>query len=162
MNKNASAPLVIGGISVGAIILLLFRFWATNLVIDALEPEFEKVLNQLNEKVVCIPEASSQNHEICINNLGEVIINGNLEKPISISTDSGDFCNINSGQYNYDNICILNNLNKASQIYVDGMQAQKTIIEAAKIAGYINNLQNLKRPIKTGVWLWKKVRYIPI
>ncbi len=64
MNKNASAPLVIGGVSVGAIILVLFRLWAMGLIFDAMEPELEKALNQLNEKVVCIPEASSQNHEI--------------------------------------------------------------------------------------------------
>lgn len=156
--------LTIGGIT--TLIILVFRLYTIayvgEVILEQIEPEFEKALNQLNEQIVCIPEASSQDHDICINNLGEVIVNGNLAKSISISTDAGDFCNINSGVYTYNNVCTLNNLNKANQVYINGLQAQKTIIEITKITGYINNLQNLKKPIKTGFWIWKRIKYIPI
>lgn len=156
--------LTIGGIT--TLVIFLVRFFALayvgEVISEQVEPELEKAFNQLNEKVICIPEASSKNHEICINNLGEVIINGNLEKSISISTNNGDFCYIRPGQYNYNNLCKLNNLNKATQIYVEDMQTQKTIIETTKIVSYINNLQNLKKPIKTGFWIFKKIKYIPI
>ena len=162
MNNKASAPLVIGGISVGAIIFLLFRLWATGLVIDALEPEFEKALSQLNDDIVCIPEASSQGVEICISNIGDVIVDGKFDKLITISTDYNEICNINSGAYEYKTICTLKNIDKAKNVYLDGLQTQRTIIEATKIIGYINTLQNLRKPITTGFWFLKKVKYIPI
>lgn len=165
-SKKGVAPLVIGGISVGAIIYFIFQLWATGLVIDALgeslEPELERVLNQLNEKIICLPEASSENHEICINNLGNVLVNGDLPHSIEISTDSGDFCNIDQGKYDYNIVCTLSNINKAKQIYIEGLEDQKKVIAATQIAGYATNLQNLKKPIKSGFLFFKKTRYIPI
>lgn len=91
-DKKGTAPLVIGGISVGAIIYVIFQLWATGLVIDAMseafEPELEKALNQLDQQIVCLPEISSENYEICINNLGKVLIDGDLEQSLQISTGS--------------------------------------------------------------------------
>jgi len=162
MNKGGYARLVIGGISIGAIILLAFRLWATGLVIDKMEPELEKALNQLDEKIVCIPEASSPNHEVCIGGLREIIVNGNIEKSLIIKTDSGDFCNINAGHYEHITLCTLKNLEKAKQIYIEGSDFNKKVIETTQIISYINNLQNLKKPIKTGFLIFRKIKYIPI
>ena len=45
--------LVIFGIPIGALIILGFQIWATGLVIDAIEPELEGLLMQLNDKMIC-------------------------------------------------------------------------------------------------------------
>lgn len=144
------------------IIRLSMISYVGDVISEQIEPELEKVLNQLNDKIICIPEASSQGVEICINNVGKVIVNGNFEKLITISTDFNDFCNIKSGSYDYQTICILKNINKANKIYLEGLETKKTIIESTKILGYINTLQNLRKPISNGFWIFKKIRYFPI
>ncbi|MEK6855948.1 MAG: hypothetical protein AABX66_02195 [Nanoarchaeota archaeon] len=116
INKKASAPLVIGGISVGAIILLLFRLWATGLVINALEPELEKALNSLGENVVCPPEFSNKDYQFCISGKGDVILNGETEGIITIYLDSNKgFCTIKSGSYDHKKICVLDKINEANE-----------------------------------------------
>jgi hypothetical protein len=161
MNKNASAPLVIGGVSIGAIILLLFRLWATGLVIDAIEPEFEKALDSLGENVVCPPDFNSQLYDVCFNGKGNVIVTGKVSKSFSIETDSGDKLVVNPGDYDGSIVGTINNLEKASSLLITGQNIGSVSLSSLQLIKYSEDLLYLKKPLKTGFLIFKKIKYIP-
>jgi hypothetical protein len=161
MNKKAVAPLVIYGIPVGAIIYLSFELWTITVISDAMIPEIDKALASLDDKIVCPPELDKTTYEICMSSVGEILINGTIRDQLSLNTDVGEACNIQEGKYDYNIVCKFNNIGKAKTItlYENGL---KITIGSEKIVYYSSELAALRKPIKTGLLFWKKVRYIPI
>ena len=162
INKKGVAPLVIGGVSVGAIIYLIFQAWAGSLIFNALEPELDKMLNELGEKAICPPEFKSENYDICFNGKGEVILTGNVLEGFSIETDSGNSIYISPGKYDSSIRGNINNLNKANKLILTGKTIQTTSISSLQLIKYSKEISSLRKPIKTGILFWKKVKYLPI
>jgi len=162
INKKGAAPLIIGGVSVGAIIYLIFQIWAGSLIINALEPELNKMLDDLNEKAICPPEFNSESYGVCFNGKGEVILTGNVIEGFSIETDSGDSLYVSSGKYDSSIIGNLNELNKANKLILTGKSIQTSSISSLQLIKYSKDISYLRKPIKTGILFWKKIKYIPL
>jgi len=160
MNKRGN-PLVIAGIPVGAIMGIIFYFFVWNQIATALEPEIEKALAQLDDKIVCPPELGKEGYEICLDAKGNVLVNGTIRNQLSLSTDLSENCNINEGKYEFGIACKFDKLGTAKTItlYEKGI---KITIGSEKILYYSSSLGALRKPLSNGLKFWKAVKYIPL
>jgi len=160
-NKKAVAPIIIFGIPVGVIIAIIFEIWVTGLVMDAMQPELDKALTHLDDKIVCPQELNGESYEICINSVGNILINGTIRDTLSLNTDMGEACNIKEGRYNYNIVCKFENFGQTKTItlYEKGL---KFTVGSEKIIYASSSLAALRKPIKTGIWIFKKIKYLPI
>jgi len=146
MNKKGVAPLVIGGISVGAIIYFLFQIWATGMVIGALEPALTEAMINLEGNMICPDEFSKEEYEICFGAKGEVVVNGLIKKEISLKLDEGtEICSIKIGEYDNSQICTINDIWRGNKIYATGIGLfNKKTLKISKLVSYAKTGQYLK------------------
>lgn len=146
MNKKGRARIIIFGMSLTALIYLGFQMWATGLVIDAISPELENALRQLDDKMICPPELSTSDYTICMGKNGEVIVNGLIKKDLMLQLDAtADVCSIKSGNYNFEQLCVLANLWKAEKVYIAGAGIfSKKTIKMSKIISYTQSGKYLR------------------
>ena len=146
MNNKGYAKLVLFGIPVGALIILGFQMWATGLVIDAISPELENMLRQLDDKMICPPELSTSDYSVCLGKNGEVVVNGILNKDLAIQLDENqNICSIKAGVYNSEQLCVLNDIWRAEKMYVAGMGFfNKKTIQVSKLISYTKSGQYLR------------------
>lgn len=154
MNKKGLGRFVIGGISIGALIYFIFQFLVTGLVIDTVTTGLTEALINLEGNMICPPELSEEEFNICFSSNGEVIVNGSLKKNLELKL-SEKICSIPSGEYENVNVCILENFWQSERLYISGLGfwGSKTlkisrIISYAKAGDYLRIL--------------KFIRYIPI
>jgi hypothetical protein len=160
MNKKGNA-LIIAGIPVGVIILIIFEIWTWNQIATALEPEMEKAISQLDDKIVCPPELGKEGYELCLDAKGNVLINGIIKNQLSLSTDLSENCNIKEGRYNYDIVCKFDKLGNTKTITLND-KGIKFAIGSEKILYYSSTLGALRKPLSNGLKFWKAVKYIPV
>lgn len=160
MNKRGN-PLIIAGIPVGAIIGFIFYFFVWNQIATALEPEMEKALAQLDDKIVCPPELGKEGYELCLDAKGNVLVNGIIKDKLSLSTDLSENCNIGQGEYNYNIVCKFDNLGNTKTITLSE-KGLKFTIGSEKILYYSSSLGALRKPLSNGLKFWKLVKYIPV
>ncbi len=137
---------IIGGI--------LFTILVWTLIFNAVEPEITGALIKLEGNMICPPELSEENFDICFSSNGEVIVNGNLKKEIILELEE-NVCKIPIGDYENVNICNFENLWSSQKLYITGMGLFKKtlstnkIISYAKTGEYIKLLRIVKKlPIK--------------
>jgi hypothetical protein len=146
--------LLIFGIPVAVIITFLFQMWATGLIIDTIGPELEDTLNQLDDKMICPPELSTRDYSICIGKKGEVIVNGNINSPLSINLGDSISCSIPLGKYDNNQLCTLNGLWKSEKLYIIGIGLfNKKTVQITKLLSYTKSGSYLK--------ILKLIKYIP-
>jgi hypothetical protein len=148
MNKRGhAAKIAIFGIPVAALIYFGFQMWATGLVIDAISPELENALRQLDDNVICPPELSNSDYTICIGKNGEIIVNGLIKRDLTLQLDSPqDICSIKSSTYNFEQLCTLENIWKAEKLFLAGVGLFKTTktIQMSKIISYTKSGKYLR------------------
>ncbi len=148
MNKKGYAAII------GIIVSLIFGFVVYGLIFDAIEPEITGALIKLEGNMICPPELSQGDFNICFSAEGEVIANGNFEKDIQIEVN-GQICPIISGKYESVNVCKLEKLWEAEKMYVGGMGILGTT-KTVKISTMISYMKSGKY-----IRLLKFVKYIP-
>lgn len=156
MKKKGHAKIVIFGISLSALIYFGFQFFATGLIIDAISPELENALKQLDDKMICPPELSDSNYKLCIGKNGEIIVDGFVKKDLTLQLDNPqDICSIKSDNYNFEQLCVLNNIWKSEEISLIGaglFKSTKTI-QMSKIISYTKSGKYIRA--------LKLIKYLP-
>lgn len=150
MYRKGHAKLVIGGLSISALIYLIFQFGVGWIIFDAVEPELTGALIRLEGNMICPPELSDGNFEVCFSHEGGVIVDGNLEKEIILEIEE-EICNIPSGSYSKVNVCTLVDFWQGKKLYITGIGLLNkktikisTIISYAKAGKYIQLLRFAK------------------
>jgi len=149
-------------VNIKAIGGIIFTIFVWIMIANAIEPEIDKILDNLGEKAICPPEFKSQDYEVCFNGNGDVILTGNVVDSLSIETDSNDYLYVSSGNYDSSIIGNFYNLNKANKLFITGKSIQTSSINSLQLIKYSKEIIYLKKPLKTGFLFWKKVKYIPI
>lgn len=137
--------------------MFIFEFWATGLVIDAMEPALTEILLKLDEnQIICPEEFSTTNYNICFGINGGVVVNGNFNKDFEMNLDGNQACIIKKGNYANVNICEFNNLWSSKKIFLSsgaifgnkGIKISK-LISYVKAGKYIKLVKFIKKfPIK--------------
>lgn len=156
MNKKGYAKIAIFGIPIAVIAIFLFRMWATGLVIDAISPELENTLRQLDDKMICPPELSSSDYSMCIGKNGEIIVDGFVKRDLTLQLDNTqDICLIKSSNYNSEQLCVLGNIWKVEKISVIGVGLFKTTdtVKVSKIISYTKSGKYIRA--------LKLIKYLP-
>jgi hypothetical protein len=133
----------------------LFSILVFTLIFNAIEPELTGALIKLEGKMICPPELTEGNFKICFSHDGEVVVDGDLEKEVTLKIEE-ELCSILPGKYNHVNICTFNDFWNQEKLYITGVSFlnNKTlkiskIIGYAKMGKYIQLLRIAKRiPIK--------------
>jgi len=141
-----------GNIAIGAIVMFLIGAVIWTIAFNEVEPLIEEVLLELDNSVVCPPEFSSEDYNICISAKGEIILNGILNEDLELKTEGNDFCTIQKGAYNNQQICILKDLHETKNLYLTGMSVSK-ITTGKKLLSYTKSGKYIK--------MLKFVKYIP-
>jgi len=132
-------------ITLSAIVLVLFQMWVVGLMFNAIEPEIEKMLLELNDNALCPPELNSSNYQICFGKQGEVFVEGIIKKAITIEPDEGIPCYINEGKYNGEKICTIDDFWKTDKLYIKGLgMFNKKTIKIATLLSYTKSGRYIK------------------
>ena len=145
-----------------AVVGILFTMLAWSMVANALEPEIDRVLDSLGKNAICPPEFQNEGVEVCLNGNGDVILSGYVKEGFSLETDSQDYFYIASGNYDSSIIGKLDNLKKVNKIIINGKGTQAVMLNSLQLVKYSKEIAYLRKPIKQGFFLWKKIKYIPI
>lgn len=113
-------------IAIGSILTIIVTFLLWQIVFNEVEPLIEDALIQLDNSMVCPPEFSTSDYEICISPKGEIIANGFLNEDLDLKLDSSnEICMIKNGNYENEQICVLKDLHEAKNLYLTGMSISK-------------------------------------
>ncbi len=156
---------IIGGISITALIVFLFQMWVADQVIDATLPAVENALAQLDDLIVCPPEFTMENYEVCVSGEGDVIANGVIHEILTLNLDSeirNEVCSMYAGQYYDKKICRFTSLGDLGTftLILKGTSVSKSL-SSKSIESYIASNKFVKIPVKQWKGLVKVIKYIP-
>jgi len=147
-NKKAVAHLAIG-----SFLTLIFYLIVWQIVFEEVEPLIEEALLELDDSMVCPPEFSSADYEICISPKGEIVVNGILNEDLDLKLDSSnEICIIKKGNYENEQTCMMKDLQEAKNLYLTGMSFSK-VTNGKKLLSYTKSGKYLR--------LLKFVKYLP-
>ncbi len=166
MNKQAAAQLVMFGIPVTVLIIAGFRLWALNEVVEAVQPDLEKALLELDDSVVCPPEFSTAEAQVCISGKGEVVVHGNITDSTTFDLQAEDTtrrCIINVGEYEDEVKCQFSGLHELEDfnLLVRDSTGVSAVVNSANIQRYIFSNKYIKIPVKQWRWFWRVTKYVP-
>lgn len=127
-----------------ALVPIFISMFFIGFVYNALEPELEKALRQLDNEMVCPPEFSKEGYEICISPKSGIIVTGKLNEDLKISIDSSEnTCLINKGTYDNNEICTLESLYEAKKLYITGATISSSV-SGKKLLSYTKSGQYVR------------------
>ena len=163
MDKKGVAQIAIPA-TIVALAVFIIRLIALNyigdVILDEVEPQLEKLLDELDKNIICPPEFANENYDVCFNGKGEVIVNGKLGENLELKSAGNSLCLINQGEYIHQGVCQIGSLDKMTSLSLSG--SITTSLDKSRLIFYLKNVAYLKKPIRGLLGLGKIVRYIPI
>ncbi len=160
MNKKGAIHLVIGGISLGAIIYFLIQ----SVIIGAITDQvLEGVLAQLGSDNVCPKEFSTEQYKVCFNANGEVIVDGLIQDTVTIQIDgTSNSCHIKTGQYDFEySGCRLDNFKQLSAYNLLLISSKgKISLKGATIIKRIAVGSTIVKSSPKGIRWFKRLKYL--
>lgn len=136
LNKKGIAQIAIPAVVI-ALVVFGVRMYFIDLAFEAIEPGIEDILRQLEDKAICPPEFTSSDYKVCIGKNGEILVDGIINKEITLELDGGASCPIPIGSYQEQQICSLESFWRAEKAYLVGLGLfQKKSVQVSQLIKY--------------------------